>query len=273
MDGDVTLRGAARHAEVLGEAEPRSTRDAPQRDSDMWRVAALSMMSAEKLRAVLSDNPDTAAPWVMAAAKTGIAEAQVRLGRMLLSGEGVAKDEGAALAWFARAAESGDIDGHNMLGRCYENGWGTARDFSKAAQNYSVAADAGDSWAQYNLGHLYLDGNGVARDVDWAFVLYTRAAEQGHMRAMNLVARCYEEGWGTPRDAAQARAWYRKSADGGYFRGAYNYATLLAADGEMQNAAKWFRAAIDAAPEPSRGVIIAAVAKHPNAVLRAAAQG
>jgi TPR repeat protein len=239
-------------------------------DGDAWRVAALSMMSAAELNNTLSSND--AAPWVIAAANSGIVEAQVRLGRMLLAGEGVAKDERAAFARFTRAAETGDIEAHNMLGRCYEGGWGTARNFAKAAEHYAVAAQAGHAWAQYNLGHLYLDGNGVARDVDWAFVLYMRASEQGHIRAMNLVARCYEEGWGAPRDVALARDWYRKSAEGGYFRGAYNYATMLAADGDIADAAQWFKQAIATAPEPTRGNMIAALSKHPEAALRAVAQ-
>jgi hypothetical protein len=232
-------------------------------DADVWRVAALSMMSADELNKALSG--DDAAPWVMAAANGGIPEAQIRLGRMLLAGEGM---ERAAFAWFARAAEAENIEAHNMLGRCYEGGWGVGQDFAKAARHYNVAADAGDAWAQYNLGHLYLDGNGVTRDVDWAFVLYMRASEQGHVRAMNLLARCYEEGWGTPRDAVLARDWYRKSAEGGYFRGAYNYATMLAADGEVADAARWFAQAIATAPEPTRSNMIAALKKHPNAALR-----
>ncbi len=244
--------------------------NAPVTDGDAWRVAALSMMSPPELNKVLSGSD--AAPWVIAAANTGIAEAQVRLGRMLLSGEGMTKDERAAFAWFARAAEAGDIEAHNMLGRCYEGGWGVAQDFAKAAQHYGVAAQADHAWAQYNLGHLHLDGNGVARDLDWAFVLYMRASEQGHVRAMNLVARCYEEGWGAPRDAALARDWYRKSAEGRYFRGAYNYATMLAADGEITEAAHWFTQAIATAPEPTRGNMIAALSKHPNATLRAVAR-
>jgi TPR repeat protein len=239
-------------------------------DGDAWRVAALSMMSTGELNRVLSGSE--AASWVIAAANTGIAEAQIRLGRMLLSGDGMAKDERAAFAWFARAAETGNAEAHNMLGRCYENAWGAAQDFAKAAQHYGVAADGGDAWAQYNLGHLYLDGNGVARDLDWAFVLYMRASEQGHIRAMNLVARCYEEGWGTPRDAALARDWYRRSAEGGYFRGAYNYATMLAADGQIADAALWFTKAITTAPEPTRSNMIAALSKHPDAALQAVAQ-
>jgi hypothetical protein len=238
---------------------------------DAWRVAALSMMSADELRALFAG--DGAAPWVLAAANGGFVEAQLRLGRMLLAGEGIEKDETAALAWFGRAADAGDSGAHNMLGRCHENGWGTARDADRAARHYAIAASAGDGWAQYNLGHLFLDGIGVPRDPDEAFLWYSRAADQGHVRAMNLVARCHEEGWGAARDATLARAWYRKSAEGGYFRGAYNYATLLTAEGCIAGAAHWFEKALAAAPDPSRAIMAAALMKSPHAPLRALALG
>ncbi|HEX3674016.1 MAG TPA: tetratricopeptide repeat protein [Rhizomicrobium sp.] len=235
-------------------------------NADAWRIAALSTMDRPALHALLTG--ENAAPWVFAAANSGFVEAQMRLGRMLLSGEGVSKDETAAAIWFARAAETGDSEAHNMLGRCLEHGWGVARDAALAAHHYAVAANDGDAWAQYNLGHLYLDGIGVARDFAAAFAWYSRASGQGHARAMNLVARCHEEGWGTARDRALARAWYRKSAEGGYFRGAYNYATLLVAEGCIAGGAIWFEKAIATAPEPTRSAIAQALAKSPHAALR-----
>ncbi len=191
---------------------------------DLWRVAALSMMRPEELSAVLQGAD--AIEWVRAAADCGIAEAQVRLGRVLLE-DG---DASAAFACFRRAADGGDRDGRNMLGRCFENGWGMAKDFAQAVCHYRIAADAGLDWAQYNLGHMLLSGSGVAQNRDAAFARYRQAAVQGHVRAMNLVGRCYEEGWGTARDLERAKAWYCRSAQGGYFRGAYNYADLLAAE-------------------------------------------
>lgn len=242
-------------------------------EGDAWRMAALSMMSAEELRAIFSGDAASAAPWVMAAANGGLAEAEVRLGRMLLSGEGVAKDERAAVAWFARAAETNSTDAHNMLGRCYENGWGVARDFDVAGRHYAIAASAGNAWAQYNLAHLFLDGLGVPRDVDEAFAWYMRAAKQGHVRAMSLVGRCYEEGWGVVQDATLARAWYRKSADGGYFRGAFNYASMLASEGCVAGAAHWFEKALSTAPEPTRSTMIDALLKSPYVELRTLALG
>ncbi|HJW40045.1 MAG TPA: tetratricopeptide repeat protein [Rhizomicrobium sp.] len=231
---------------------------------DAWRVAALTMMRPEELKAVLAGSE--AAVWVEAAAACGIAEAQVRLGRMLLEGKGVSRDARAAFACFLAAG--GDAEALNMVGRCYENGWGVAQNFAEAVRHYRLAAEAGLAWAQYNLGHLLLDGNGVARDRDAAFRCYALAAAQDHERAMNLLARCHEEGWGTPRDSQAARAWYHRSAEAGYFRGAYNYATILLAEGCVAGALRWFRQALETAPEPTRSHIATTLRRHPDARMR-----
>jgi uncharacterized protein len=236
------------------------------RNEDAWRLAALSTMGKDELHTLFTG--ERAAPWVMSAANAGLPDAQMRLGRMYLSGEGVAKDAAAGFSWFARAAETGSAEAHNMLGRCYEGGWGVEQSHVRAARHYAVAAEAGDAWAQYNLGHLYLDGLGVTRDFARAFQLYSAASAQGHVRAMNLVARCYEQGWGVTRDLTLARAWYRKSAEDGYFRGAYNYATMLVAEGCLAGAALWFEKALATAPEPTRSAMARALSKNPHALLR-----
>jgi TPR repeat protein len=242
---------------------------APIEPHDLWRVAALSMMAREELSATLQGK--SAAAWVKAAAKCGFAEAQLRLGRMLLEGDGVARDLEAAFACFQSAAEGGDADGHNMLGRCYENGWGTAKDYAQAVHHYRIASDTGLDWAHYNLGHMLLSGGGVARDRDAAFACYAKAAAKGHVRAMNLLGRCYEEGWGVARDSDAARDWYRRSAFGGYFRGAYNYADMIAAEGYIHSALPWFKCALDAAPEPTRSAMLKSFAARSHPAFRALA--
>jgi hypothetical protein len=240
---------------------------APQ---EAWRVAALTMMGPRELSATLQGGD--AAQWVEAAARCGIAEAQLRLGRMLLEGEGVSRDAHAAFACFLCAAESGDAEGHNMMGRCFENGWGTEKDLEAAAYHYRRAAEAGLDWAQYNLAHMLLSGIGVARDRGAAFCFYGLAAAQGHVRAMNLLGRCYEQGWGVTPDGLTARAWYRRSAEGGYFRGAYNYASLIAAEGCIAGALHWFERALAEAPEPTRSNMVTALSSHPETALRALAE-
>jgi len=233
--------------------------------SDAWRVAALTMMRDEDLAAILSG--ESALLWIRPAANLGIPEAQLRLGRMLLAGESVSRDSVRAFALFCSAAAQGNADAENMVGRCHENGWGTETDFAQAAHWYRKAAEKGLAWAQYNLGHLLLDGNGVTGNRHEAFLWYSRAAEQGHARAMNLVARCCEEGWGTARDEAAARDWYRRSAEAGYFRGAYNHASILAAEGNRAEAEHWFKAALANAPERTRSAMQKALRQQTNGVI------
>src|SRR5580704_6926574 len=89
------------------------------------RLAHLQRLSYRELQVILTGDPEQAAVWIRSAADCGLAAAQVRLGRMLLTGTGVGVDAGAARAWLARAAAQGDAEAMNMVGRCFENGWGT----------------------------------------------------------------------------------------------------------------------------------------------------
>ncbi|HVJ51836.1 MAG TPA: tetratricopeptide repeat protein [Aliidongia sp.] len=217
-------------------------------------AAKFFRLSQRELHELLTGDPEIAARWLRVAAEHGLPAAQVRFGRMLLEGRGVAQDAAAALGWFQTAARSHDAEAMNMVGRCFENGWGTAKDMSAAAHWFGKSAAAGHDWGQYNFGHMLLDGSGgLERDPAQALSWYLKAAGQGHARAMNLVARCHEEGWGTARDPAASFHWYRRSAEGGYFRGQYNYATSLLQQGEIARAADWFwRAAESGTPELRR---------------------
>ena len=223
---------------------------AAQHETDLLRLQALQRMTYPQLQQLLSIEPGRAARWVRSAAARGVPAAQVRLGRMLLEGTGVARDPAQAFASFTRAAASGDADAHNMLGRCHEQGWGTAVDLRKAAECYAAAAVSGHAWGEYNLGNLLFEGRGVRRDRGEALYWYGRAARRGHARAMNLLARCREEGWGCSPDPAQAALWYRRSAEAGYYRAQFNYALLLLQGGARQEARLWLERAAQSA-DPS----------------------
>ncbi len=219
-------------------------------------MARLRAMSAAELAALLGGDPREAAPWVEAAAACGMAEAQARLGRMLLDGSGVAKDEAAALRWFGKAARAADGptrgDAENMAGRCHELGWGTIVDWGAAVDWYQRAARSGDAWGKYNLANMLFDGRGIDEDRVAAITLYEQAARAGHPRAMNLLGRCLEEGWGVPRDPVAAAHWYRCSAEGGYFRGQYNHGVELLRQGRRAAAAGMFEHASAEADPPLR---------------------
>ncbi|MGH8149210.1 MAG: tetratricopeptide repeat protein [Steroidobacteraceae bacterium] len=224
------------------------------------RLTRLLRMSGRELKDALGGDPADAAEWVLSAAEHGIPAAQLRLGRLLLEGHGLPRDERAALAWFAHAAHRGSAEAMNMVGRCYENGWGVPADLAAAASHYRSSALGGHDWGEYNFGNLLFDGRGIARDVPQALHWYLRAARQGHGRAMNLLGRCLDEGWGVPRNRDDAAYWYRRSAETGYFRGELNYALLLAEQGRGALAAGWFWKAAVSGDAATRRVIEAAVA-------------
>lgn len=234
-------------------------------EDNQQKLARLSQMSYGSLHTLLAGDPVKAAAWVRCAAECGLAAAQLRLGRMLLDGSGMKRDEQAAFGWFARAAAQGDAEAMNMVGRCYENGWGVAVDLERAAASYRASAEGGHDWGQYNLGNLMFDGRGVASDQPQALRWFLQAASQGHGRAMNLVARCLEEGWGCCRSAEDAAYWYHQSARSGYFRGQFNHAVLLAERGLPEAAAEWFGKAASGGDARMRRAIAAALARaaHP----------
>jgi hypothetical protein len=242
---------------------------AAEAEAHYRRMCRLTAMREGDLAEALRGEP---AAWLESAARYGRAEAQLRLGQLLLDGAGVRPDAAAALACFERAAGQGLAEAMNMAGRCLENGWGRAADLSGAAGWYRRAAAAGYDWGQYNYANLLFDGRGVAQDQSAACAWYIRAAAQGHARAMNLLARCCEEGWGVARDPVAARDWYRRSAEAGYFRAQYNHATLMAADGRIGDAVHWFKQALAGAPEEARRVVAEALAGHPNPSIAALVQ-
>jgi uncharacterized protein len=228
---------------------------AAAREASELRVRRLTRMSDRELRALLVGDPAEAAVWVRSAAEYGMAAAQLRLGRMLLEGTGVQRDEAQALSWFVRAAERGSAEASNMVGRCYENGWGVAVDLQLAAEHYRRSAEARHDWGQYNFGHMLFDGRGTPPDRPQALRWYLGAAQQGHGRAMNLIGRCLEEGWGCRQSHVDAVYWYRRSAESGYFRGQFNYASALLEQRRATLAAEWFwRSAVGGNVEIRRAI-------------------
>jgi uncharacterized protein len=229
------------------------------------KLRQLERMSYRQLRALLAGDPAEALEWVLSAAEHGVPAAQLRLGRMLLEGLGVPRDEKAAFEWFSRAARVGNAEAANMVGRCHENGWGVPVDLACAALHYRSAAAAGYDWGEYNFGNLLFDGRGIERDVPQALYWYLRAARQGHGRAMNLIGRCLEEGWGCPRSPQDAAYWYRRSAEAGYFRGQLNHALVLSEQGDVEDAARWFWKSAITGDSTFRRIVTAALANatHP----------
>ncbi len=180
-------------------------------------------------------------------AETGLAEAQVVLGQMLLDGHKTLADPSSALRWFERAADSGHAMAMNMAGRCHENGWGTPPNPEIAAGWFRKAAEAGLDWGMYNYATALALGAGAPMDRQAAFNLLTHAAAMGHVKSMNLLGGFYEDGWATERNLSEARRHYARAAEAGDFRGRFNIARLLLDEGNIDNALAYLRQAYETA--------------------------
>ena len=202
-------------------------------------IEALNALDAQELARRLSGPRDTVAAFVRAAAEAGSAEAQARLGQMLLDGDGAAQDAPQAFGWFERAARAGHLEAANMVGRCYDLGWGVAIDKTAAAAWFRQAAARGLTWAKYNYATLLALGQGVAEDKSTALALFEEAAAEGNAKAHNFVGSFHEDGWVGPRDMEEAARRYRLAAEGGDFRGQFNHGRMLAARGEITQALLW----------------------------------
>ncbi|MFT0211701.1 tetratricopeptide repeat protein [Pseudomonas sp. F1_0610] len=65
-------------------------------------------------------------------AEAGDASAQIILGRMYATGDGVTQDSAKAVVWYKKAAEQGDAKAQANLGVAYENGYGVKQDYAQA---------------------------------------------------------------------------------------------------------------------------------------------
>ncbi len=101
------------------------------------------------------------------------------LGRRLLCGTEVEKDEQRAFELFERSARGGFGPGAYWAGRCCEEGHGTKKDLKKALKHYRKAAKKDVSLACLRLGAKYLSGNSVEKDLKLARRFFKKAVRLG----------------------------------------------------------------------------------------------
>jgi TPR repeat protein len=201
----------------------------------------LACLLPAQWQAVVASEPVAAAQWMQGGAQLGNADAQITLGQWLLDGHGVQRNPAEALVWFMKAAQQGHPMGMNMTGRCFENGWGTDADYFIAANWYRQAAHKGLDAGMYNLANLLATGKGVALDHATALAWYRQAAQQGHAKSKTKIGRYYEVGLVVEKDMDAAFKCFEDGAKGGDFRGQFNYAGMLAARGQFDEALVWLR--------------------------------
>ncbi len=89
-------------------------------------------------------------------ADQGNADAQLFLGKMYLTGEGVLKDPDQAIKWFKASGEQGNADAQFFLGSIYLL---PHKNVAEGLKWLRLSADQGNQDAQLLLGQAYTNGN------------------------------------------------------------------------------------------------------------------
>jgi TPR repeat protein len=154
-------------------------------------------------------------PQLLARAKAGDIDSQMRLASFYAKGEGIPQDFAEAAKWLRRAADQGNGRAAFYLGVYNHRGQGVPQDDSQAVLWYTKAAAHGDAEAEYALGSHYERGEGVSKDSTQAIEWYRKSAEKDFAKAQFHLGELYDSGQLVPRDEGIAAAWFSQAAQHG----------------------------------------------------------
>lgn len=112
-------------------------------------------------------------------AEQGNPEAEVLLGKIESTSQGLPLDFDKALKWFKAAAEQGSADGQLQLGLLYLSGASGTKDTTEGLKWLKLSANQGNPDAQLNLGLVYRNASGVPHDYVEAWMWFQLAAQNG----------------------------------------------------------------------------------------------
>ncbi len=160
--------------------------EAPAIDPTALYEKAMNGLSAASnetaARQAISDLQDAAA--------LGYPPAQLQIGELYKTGQGVEQDLGQARVWFRRAANGGNVLAMHRIGVMTARGDGGPADSSEAIGWFEQAANFGLVDSQYNLGAIYhpsAEGSAI-QDAEKAYFWYSLAAQNGDQAAQPLAA-------------------------------------------------------------------------------------
>ncbi len=172
---------------------------AQQGDNTARTTLALMLLNGE----IVPGRRATGLFWLNRAAESGNCDAQVALADLLRDGTPAEHDSRTAALWYSRAGSCSAYAAWR-LGQLFETGEGVLRDEAAAVRLYREAAARGLAVAENSLGNAYIAGMGVEPNFAAAREWYGKAAEHGYADALLNLAGMYYRGLGGPRDLQEA---------------------------------------------------------------------
>ncbi len=186
-------------------------------------IAAEAIKNASTLLA--SGQYETALPVLRALAEQGNADAQTKLGILIINirvrKKEISETVEDGLKWLRIAAEQGNVEAINSLATVFGEGYGVTKNLKEAKSWYQKAIALSDTNSMVGLGDLLrMEENNFTEALTW----YRKAANLGDVNAQRNLAAIYntenEDGrtlnkYGITKNAAEAMKWWRKVADKG----------------------------------------------------------
>jgi TPR repeat protein len=164
----------------------------------------------------IAKDPVKALEWMKKAAAQNHADALGGVGYFYAKGVAVPEDDKEAIVWFRKGAERGSTKAQLNLGRALARGDGGEVNQEEGLRWIDRAAESGFLDARYSQGETYLWGQfGRAIDYGKALAIFRPCAEQGHVDAQTNLGVMLREGLGTGKDEVAAIEWFRKAAASG----------------------------------------------------------
>lgn len=169
----------------------------------------------------------------------GDTDATYHLGRMYLSGQGVAPDSQKGLRMIMDAAYDGNPTALVDMGQRYLEGIGMDKDESRALDYFIKAAEAGDSEGMFQASLMYKNGKGGWQlTKDKAAELMLASAEAGNRKA------CYQLIVGE-MDEAKNRYWTIRAAELGDSEACFKLGGTYFSNNDAVNGLYWYVKAIE----------------------------
>ncbi len=128
-----------------------------------------------------------AVPYILKAAKSGLAIAQCQLGSMYGNGQAVEKDIEKSIYWTQLAADQEYPMAEANLAAHYYSGEGVKQDKEKALELYKLSALHGDEFSQWAVGRMYENGEGTRKNKATARKYYLMAISNGSLDAFQSI--------------------------------------------------------------------------------------